>query len=101
MSPQLRQLYASHSRVLTAVQTCPLPFHRRVEPDVHFMCNLRKDPFRHMAASNHSMAWVIMVCACWGRLGGVGRGLGLTVGNWNRVRGSRQRIYLQHMVCIE
>jgi alpha 1,2-mannosyltransferase len=36
----------------------------RVEPDVHFMCDLpgiTHDPFRHMQASNQSLAWTIVV----------------------------------------
>ncbi|EFN54565.1 hypothetical protein CHLNCDRAFT_10179, partial [Chlorella variabilis] len=36
----------------------------RVEPDVHFMCNLpgrERDPFRHMQASNQSLAWTIVM----------------------------------------
>ncbi|KAL4447698.1 hypothetical protein ABPG75_004917 [Micractinium tetrahymenae] len=36
-------------------------FYWRVEPDVHFTCNLERDPFRVMQRRNASLAWTIVM----------------------------------------
>ena len=36
----------------------------RVEPHVHFMCDIRTDPFRAMRDANQSLAWTIVVRVC-------------------------------------
>jgi hypothetical protein len=36
----------------------------RVEPHVHFMCDIQTDPFRAMRDANQSLAWTIVVRVC-------------------------------------
>ncbi|KAL4424390.1 hypothetical protein ABPG77_005633 [Micractinium sp. CCAP 211/92] len=36
-------------------------FYWRVEPDVHFTCNLERDPFRVLQQRNASLAWTIVM----------------------------------------